>query len=353
MGIKSNFNKFLKGKCPEIFELVHLTEYRYKKVAIDTSLYMCKYRKVMGDNWLTGFVNLIACLRRNELHSVFIFDGESPIEKEEEQKKRQASRDKQELTLYQMEEAYEVYLETGVVEDILKEIYGRRRSPNRLLRRKRNDIDMDWIANTIKKRKSQAVTPDKEDYELVKKLFKILKVPYYTAPWEAEKMCSKLCIDGLVDAVLSDDTDVLAYNAPVFITKLNVDNDTCTRITNETILEGVDMDSKEFLDFCIMCGTDYNSNMPRVGSATAYKLLYTHKTIENVGMNTKHDISILKHKRGRELFTEFEDYDITYIPHCGKPDLDQVRSFMNKYNIRINTDKLRRDFIQQTTLTFE
>lgn len=94
MGLKSNWNKFLRDTCPEVFEPVHLSQYAYKKVAIDISLYLHKFKAVCGERWLSAFINLIACLRRNEVHCVFIFDGKSPPEKESERSKRREERKK-------------------------------------------------------------------------------------------------------------------------------------------------------------------------------------------------------------------------------------------------------------------
>ena len=64
MGIK-NLNKFLRDKCPDIFINTHLSVYAYKKVAIDISLYLHKFKAICGENWLSAFINLVGSLRRN------------------------------------------------------------------------------------------------------------------------------------------------------------------------------------------------------------------------------------------------------------------------------------------------
>ena len=94
MGIKSNFNKFIKSHTTS-FNEIHISDFKYKKIAIDTMLFMFKYKSVLGDKWLTGFFNLISFLRRYDVHCVFVFDGVPPIEKKDEQdirkeKKKQA-----------------------------------------------------------------------------------------------------------------------------------------------------------------------------------------------------------------------------------------------------------------------
>ena len=72
MGI-NNLNVLLRKHCPEIYEEIHISEYAYKKVAIDISLFLCKYKAICGDKWVTAFINLVSCLRRNEIHCVFIW----------------------------------------------------------------------------------------------------------------------------------------------------------------------------------------------------------------------------------------------------------------------------------------
>jgi 5'-3' exonuclease len=344
MGIKGNFNKFLRDICPEVFETIHISEYAYKKVAIDISLYLHKFKAVCGDRWLSAFINLIACLRRNEVHCVFIFDGKSPPEKDAERAKRREDREKMEKQLYELEEAIEEYHNTGVVAKCLSDLYARRRSPKRLLGKHREGIDMAWVESKIEQRRNQLYDIAPEDFEHAKDLFRILNVPFYTAPWEAEKMCSKLCLDGKVAAVLSEDTDVMAYAAPMFLTKIDTAADTCVRISHEALLEGLDLTPEQLLDLCIMCGTDYNPNIPRVGSKTAYKRIVQHGGIEQIAQDTTLDTSVLKHIRVRELFTDFEDYKLDTIPFCGTPDFEKLEMFVIGHEVQVNIDKLRMDF---------
>ena len=344
MGLKSSFNKFLRNTCPEVFEAIHISEYAYKKVAIDISLYLHKFKAVCGDRWLSAFINLIACLRRNEVHCVFIFDGKSPPEKETERAKRREDREKMEKRLYELEEAFEEYHKTGVVAKCLSDFYTQRHSPKRLLGKIGERVDMGWVKSKIEQRRNQLYNISPKDFDYAKDLFRILKVPFYTAPWEAEKMCSKLCLDGKVDAVLSEDTDVVAYAAPMFLTKIDTATDTCVRISHEALLKGLELTPKQLLDLCIMCGTDYNPNIPRVGSKTAYKRITQHGGIEQIARDTSLDTSVLNHVRVRELFTDFEDYKLDTIPFCGTPDFDKLEKFVFAHHVQVNIKKLRKDF---------
>ena len=349
MGIRG-FNQFLRDNCPEVFEEIHISDYSFKKVAIDISLYLHKFKAVAGDRWLSSFINLIACLRRNEIHCVFIFDGQAPPEKDAERAKRRADREKMERQLYELEESFDEYTKTGVVAKCLSGLYERRRSPKRLLGPQSERIDMNWVEQKIQQKRNQIYDIAPEDFEHAKELFRILQVPYYTAPWEAEKMCSKLCIDGKVDAVLSEDTDVMAYSAPIFLSKIDTSKDTCVRIAYNTLLDGLDLTKQQFLDLCIMCGTDYNPNIPQVGSARAYARIVQHGGIEQIARETRLDTSVLNHKRVRQLFTEFEDYNLESIPYCGRPNFEELERFVITQQIKVNIDKLRKDFIHSVVV---
>ena len=98
MGI-CNLNKFLRNNCSEIYEQIHISEYSYKKIAIDISLYLCKFKAKTNNehnseyDWIKLFINLIMCLRKNEVHCVFIYDSGSPPEKEQEKAERTSQSD--------------------------------------------------------------------------------------------------------------------------------------------------------------------------------------------------------------------------------------------------------------------
>jgi len=152
--------------------------------------------------------------------------------------------------------------------------------------------------------------------------------------------------------VLSEDTDVLAYASPVFLSKINTYDGTCTRIKYPNLLEKLSLEDNQFLDLCIMCGTDYNKNIFRVGPEKAYKYIQTHTDIDGIGENTTLDISILNHVRGRELFREYEQKDIK-IPFCGSPDFEKLTYFVFKKNLNISIEGLKKCFIHSTTIIFE
>ena len=349
MGIK-NLNKFLRKNCPDVFIEKHLSNFAFKKIAIDISLYMFKYKTIFGDNWVDAFINLVSCLRRNEIHCVFVYDGKAPPDKMKEQEKRQKERQKIREKSAELSEAINQYHLDNVVTPILKEVFNKRGGSKSLLRP--NNFNILIVEEELKKLKSQSVSITAEDFELTKKLFELMEVPYVLADMEAETKCSHLCKLGLVDAVLSEDTDVLAYNTPIFLTKINTTTDTCIEIRIENILSELEIAYELFRDLCIMCGTDYNSNIFRVGPENAFKLLKRHENIEEIEReNPNLDSSVLNYIRVRELFTLDGNLDVC-IPFCKYPDLTKLKNFLVENNSKVNLEKVIEAFAPKE-LVFE
>lgn len=351
MGIKS-LNKFLRNNCPTIYQEVHISEYSFKKVAIDTSLYLCKFKSICGDKWLTAFINLISCLRKNEVHCVFIFDTGAPPEKEEERKIRATQKVKQVERVHSLEVALEKFTLSGEIDQILIDLFEKRKkeaNPPRLLKQRNDKVDMKFVEETVLKIKSQILDISPLDFKRARELFDILSVPYFNAPLEAETTCADLCKRGLVDAVLSEDTDLLAYGCPIFLSRFNTLTGLCIRINYSDMLTSLQLSSEEFLDLCIMCGCDYNKNIFRVGPEKAYKYVQEYSTIEGIATNTKLDVGVLNHLRVRELFREYEQVQYK-IKYCGVPNFQRLQEFLFRHNIGCTVEGLKGAFLTQVEI---
>ena len=282
MGIH-NLNKFLRKKCPQVFEDIHISQYAYKKIAIDISLFLCKFKSIYGDKWVSAFINLISSLRRNEIHCVFIFDNGAPSEKAAEREERKKQQEIMIKKVSDLENALLNYKKTGIIDNILLELNEKNKDiPQRRLlsggRPTNNDsnFNISLVEEMIKKKRNYILNISENDFILARELFDILNVPYFIAPLEAECACADLCKRGFVDAVLTEDTDVLAYGSPIFLSKIDTSNDTCVQIKYEDVLDALELKKEEFLDLCIMFGCDYNKNINKVGIETAYKYLYKY-----------------------------------------------------------------------------
>jgi 5'-3' exonuclease len=357
MGI-NNLNKFLRKNCIHVFKEIHISEYAYKKVAIDISLFLCKFKASCGDNWMSAFINLISCLRRNEIHCVFIFDNGCPDEKLGEREERRKQQDNMRKKISDLNKSLDVYKKTGVVDDLLNDLHEKASKDDvkRLLSQKKH-FNVRLVEEKIKKMSNYILNISQSDFELAKELFRILNVPFYNAPLEAECACADLCKRGIVDAVLTEDTDVIAYGSNIFLSKIDTSNDTCVQIVYQDVLKSLKLNESEFLDLCIMFGCDYNKNINKVGIETSYKYIQKYRSIDEIAKQLSLDVSILNHERTRELFTKYEKLNIENIPFCGVPNFDLLESFISRhelYNIK-NFNKLKECFVKnkQIILLFD
>jgi flap endonuclease-1 len=157
---------------------------------------------------------------------------------------------------------------------------------------------------------------------------------------EAETMCSDMCKRGLVDAVMSRDSDVLAYGAPIFLSDLDVRTQTTKQVLYEDVLRETGLTDEQFLDFCIMCSCDYNDRIKNIGPVKAFNMIKTHEKIENI---PNVDPIPLKYELCREKFRNYEKTDYT-PPYCGEPDFNGLAKFFFQYHIKTDMERLKKSF---------
>lgn len=341
MGIHQ-LNTLLRKKCPHVFQELNIGVFAYEKIAIDISFFIYRLMAGRGDRWLEGFIELVACLRRHDVHCVFCYDGPAPPEKMATHAERKASKDRQANEIDRIKDAICRFVETGVVDDEIQAIYDKA-VPSFI---NKQAVTLEGLEGYLKKKEQQVVHRTDVDCSLTKKLFDILNVPWYDAPTEGETMCAHLNRIGDVKAVLSDDTDVLAYGGTTLISNLNMNTGECIVVEHSDIVEGLELTNESFLDLCIMCGTDYNKNMAGYGPMKALGLMQKHGSIDELA-NVGFDISILNHERGREIFTK--PLDCKYnTPYCGYPSVDELKEYVRENALRISMDLLLRSFARKT-----
>ena len=134
------------------------------------------------------------------------------------------------------------------------------------------------------KLEKQTVRLTKEYVDDIKYLLTLMGVSYVQADGEAEAYASEMCRKGIVDYVVTEDMDTLAFGCPKMIRtcldKSIKRSDIISIIDLETILSKFEMNYVEFVDMCILCGCDYCSSLPRVGNKTAFNHIKNFKNIE-------------------------------------------------------------------------
>jgi 5'-3' exonuclease len=126
-----------------------------------------------------------------------------------------------------------------------------------------------------------------DDREQIRLLSSYMGTPYIVAEGEAEKLCSQLVREGHARAALSNDTDLLAHGCPVIISMLERGKGKYTVnvgrvLILENVLSQLKLSYMQFVDLCVMCGTDYNPNVPNFGVARCKALIDRYGSLDNM-----------------------------------------------------------------------
>lgn len=345
MGIK-NLNQFLKKQG--VIETLDISVLRFKKIGIDVPMFMYKFKGVTDPStkdWLQHFIHFIAFLRKYDIHPIFLFEGRSPPEKVPVQEERRMQRQKTAIKTEMIQRDLNLYIQTGTITPLLKEIWLKIQTKSKFLLKNKAllkaNINVDIVKKELEHRKRFEIVISIEDIHNLKELLDIMGVSWIHSKGEAEADCVSLFYDNYIDYIVTEDTDVLAYFNPTnsakelkVISNFNTKDLTFTQINKTKVLNSLKLSAESFRDFCIMCGTDYNKNVPKVGLQNAYKYILRSRCIENVPLDT----SILNHKRIRKLFEVTANHSLSYFAKwCRTPGTD----FEEKFNKFVDTYKLK------------
>lgn len=143
-------------------------------------------------------------------------------------------------------------------------------------------------AETIAERKlardaGDAVRVPREVFSEVSKLITLMGVMTMQAPSEAEAQAAFLTTNDSLDAVATEDMDAVTFGARYMIRGLDTAAKNITIIDTEKVLNELRMTKEQFIDLCILLGSDYTTTtIPGVGYKTALTLIRKYGSIEKI-----------------------------------------------------------------------
>ena len=295
MGIK-NLKKIIQKHAPDaISDKPNLYN---KKIAIDSSILLYKFRYTYKeDNFhIQGFLYKVVELLSAGIIPVFVFDGKPPDAKNITLEKRNDTRTKMKE---RVDELVALRNELNVSNIPVDEFINDSDNEND------NVVELEQIKE-IKKLNTQIRNIEK-NILVVKKVHSLqvmeflesLGIPYLQAISESEETCAYLQKNGLVDYVVTEDTDALTFGATKVIFGEKV-------YSLELVLSGLGLNYDSFIDLCILCGCDYTTTIPKVGPVNALKLIKAHGLIDNLNINLPEEFDYIT---SRKLFTQNEQYN--------------------------------------------
>ena len=226
MGIRL-LSKLLKKTYGHKIQTTHLSKLSGKKICIDTSIYLYRYKS--QDAMLEKFYLMCSIFKKYNIIPVFIFDGKPSELKQNTINER---REKRELAW----QKYEKY----------KNKVGE--NPNKKQLERLTNIKRTFIKI------------NKTDIENIKSLIDSYGMKYINAQSEADILCASLVKQKKVYAVLTEDMDLFAYGCNVILRYLSLVNHTCMLYNMKDILKILHINLTDFQTLCIISGTDYNKS---------------------------------------------------------------------------------------------
>lgn len=332
--------KFIRDKHPKGYSEIPISKFKGKRMAIDVSGFMYRNMAVARNSavkqmdlinkeydenmvrriWYSKLVNIFCDLLDAGVLPVIVFDGKGPALKGNERQVR-------------MEKAAKQREEIRAAKEKLDEA---------------DELDKPKLVEELRKAYKHDTTIHASDHDLIRIVLNGIGLPCLQSNTEADHLCASLCLYGEVAAVFSADSDILTHGCPLLVTSILNKQDTLKRGYEEktvtvyhlgNILKSLDMGMATFVDFCIMCGCDYNGHMSGrikgIGPSKAEKIIKKYLYIEDIPQDVidkaakkdcPTDKSIYLAKECREQFSHF-------------PIDELIVEFIEKDDTRYNSDE--------------
>ena len=250
-----------------------LNDFSGKVFAVDANLFIYKFLYANG-NHINGLFFMINKLSKFNIKPIFVFDGKAPVEKKHTLDNRKKNKHK----IIAQVISFKADL------DIIQNPQKRKE-----------------IIEKILKLEKRLVYVGKDVIHSSKNLLKLMGIQYFQAETEAEHLCSNLSRLGVIDGVISDDTDSIACGSNIIIRNFTNKYDYISYYNLDDILYDLDINYDSFLDLCILLGTDYNKKTKNISFKKAYELIKLYKTIDAIEKKTDYTI-VYNYTNIRQIF---------------------------------------------------
>ena len=337
---------------------VNLKTFENKRIGIDTSIYLHTFVKTSESNnaHIKGLYDMTRFLTSMNITPVFVFDNANfkrHVIKKLELDKRAVQKVEQNKKMARLEERNK-RLES-VVELIKSEVDEKDPKLKKDAKEKRKKIikstvetlkvviktskssdekrdaehEMELITKTPLEKTDQMVDLQKSTkakskvlkmrsrglntkmFNECKQLLTVMGIPYITSDssYEAEAICAYLADYGITSATISEDSDTILFGDSLLLTKYGKDsNKSMIQIVDVVkIRDTLELSKQQFIDYCILLGTDFCSTLERLGQVKAFDAIKKYLSIEGILENKlelklKGNIS-LDYENARRVFS--------------------------------------------------
>jgi len=293
MGIK-DFYKYVKLRWPECFEPIPYAALRYQRVAIDMMNVLYVFRARDDRSWMRAVVLFLLRLRNVYVHPVCVFDGSHthPL-KQSTVDKRREEREKGRHRVESLEQSLRHYESTQTCDDFLTSFLASHADCVSALTQKP-------IVGAIREhvqRLSRAYNLSFTASEIagMQQLLRALGFCVIQAEYDGEALCAYLSANGQVEHVLSNDSDVFFFGATRVLFRFA--DEGAYQIDANRLLTAMGLTREQFINLCLLCGTDFNVSVRGVGFCRAYAMVQQYPRLDDPSFPYPLDHSLLNEIR--------------------------------------------------------
>ncbi|CAI5954255.1 unnamed protein product [Closterium sp. NIES-65] len=177
-------------------------------------------------------------------------------------------------------------------------------------------------------------------------------VEYVVAPYEADAQMAYLCTSGLVHAVITEDSDLIAYSCPRVLFKMDHmghgDEIVYANIGQSQELALADFTPQMVLEMCILSGCDYLDSLPKVGLKTAHDWIRRHRNYQSALAVAKLNGRVVP----EEYEGAFEQALLTFLHHRVYHLADELMTHVNPLPPTLGPDTDLSRFYAQYAVPF-
>ena len=244
----------------------NLSDYKNKKIAIDISILLYQVvisvRSTGSDltnskgeitSHILGLFNKTIKLLENRIIPIYVFDGKPP--------------------------------------DLKKKVLDLRRNVRKKAEEKMSNAETEEEKIKYFKR---SVSISKKQLDECRELLDLMGVPYVNAPQEADSQCAWLAENNYVDAVLTEDMDILTFGSPKIVRNLTSQKKKPLEISLNKIKDKFGWTHNNFIEICVLLGCDYSDHITDINFLKLFHEFQKEKDIDIVLEKIKRKISNYK-----------------------------------------------------------
>lgn len=239
------------------------------RVGIDTLPFLYNAKK-QDQCIVTAIAKMVEFFRSKQMEPIFFFDGKPPSEKKE----------------------------------VVKERTEERTSVSNQLQILTNELtdgpDKELVKDEIKRLQRSSPTISYTERDLIKKFLYTMGIQFINASGEADPLLAYLSKNKLISAVVSTDMDMIPRGVEHLIMPNEIGD--WVNYTLSSILSHLHITISQFVNLCVLMGTDYTKSVRYVSPRTAYSAIQRAGSLREawVGLGQKEtDLPILN--RAKEL----------------------------------------------------